>query len=412
MNAATALTPVSPVADRDRSDVLDALRGFALLGILISHVPDFTGYNFLTAPQRALLDPLGLDPSISGVLVLLIREKFVSLFSMLFGIGFAVQLDSAARRGAPFRLRFGRRLAALFVIGGLHAAIWYGDILKDYAVLGAVLLLSSRWPVRRVATAAVLLLLARLAWPSLIYGIMTAGGPPSVAASSQDFAHGADSVAAFFSQNLQLLKVKALQMVYEGRFLTILTMFYIGAWVGRRELYRDLARHRGLLVRALAICAPVGAVADLALVRFQHDTNTFPPTPDWVAFQSLVAIAAPALSLAYASAFALLWLALDGGVLRRLAPVGRTALTSYVSQTLFCTIAFVWLGLGRGLGAAGCLAAAFLLFSVQGVIAALWLRGFRFGPLEWIWRCATYLEAIEIRRRPSSPGAATGVPLS
>ena len=148
----------------------------------------------------------------------------------------------------------------------------------------------------------------------------------------------------------------------------------------------------------LAVCGPVGALADLALVPFQHATNAFPPTWDWVVFQSLVAIAAPALCLAYASAFALAWLALEGRFLRRLASIGRKALTSYISQTLLCTVAFTWLGLGRSLGATGCMMAAVFIFAAQCVLAWAWLQRFQYGPLEWIWRCATYGEIIPIRR--------------
>ncbi len=410
MTATTASHSVSPVAEGDRSEVLDALRAFALLGILISHVPDFTGYSLLPAAQRALLDPLGVDPSVSATLVLLIREKFVSLFSLLFGIGFAVQLDSAERRDAPFRLRFGRRLAALFVLGAAHTALWYGDILKDYAVFGVLLLLSSRWPVRRIAIAAIALLVARLAWPALIYSIVTALGPThGVGAPDKAFADGvaglgADPVA-FLRNNLQLVKLKALQMVYEGRFLTIPAMFYIGALVGRLKLYLNITQHRRLLVWAFLLCGAFGVLADTALIPFQHDTNAFPPTHDWVAFQSLVAIAAPALAVTYASGFALLWIALDGRGLRRLAPIGRTALTNYISQTLLCTLAFEWLGLGAHLGAVGCLVAALAIFTVQCVISTVWLKHFRFGPLEWAWRSVTYLEAIDIRRRTPLAGA-------
>jgi len=395
MNAA------GPIAERERADVLDALRAFALLGILVSHVPDFTGYTFLPAPQRALLDPVGIDPIAASSLVLLIREKFLSLFSLLFGIGFAIQLDSAARRGTPFAWRFGRRLAALFVIGVAHAAIWYGDILKDYAVLGLVLLVSSRWPIRRVVLGIVVLLTARLAWPTLVYALSIAAGLSHHGASpAQAFADGATGLSrGFFRQNLGLVGLKGLQMIYEGRFLTILTMFFIGAWIGRTGLHRDLARHRKLLVFVVATCGLVGVLASAAQVPFEAATNAFPPTRDWVAFQSLVAIAAPALCLAYAAAFALVWVALDGGALRRLAPVGRTALTSYITQTLFCTIAFTWLGLGRGLGAVGCLTAALVIFSLQCVLARAWLQHFRFGPLEWAWRCATYGELIALRRR-------------
>jgi len=389
--------------DGERSGVLDALRAFALLGILMSHVPDFTAYNFHPAQERAFWDPLGVDTQVHSALVFLIREKFLCLFALLFGVSFAVQLDSSARRGAPFRMQFGRRLAALFVMGAAHAAIWYGDILKDYAVLGLALLLAAHWPARRLAGAAALLLATRLTWPLLVHsGLAVIGVSLDRPAPDQAFAQGASGlgqgVGAFFQANLQLVSLKAQQMIYEGRFITILSMFFIGAWIGKKGLYRDLGRHRRLLLRTLAVCVPIGICAEAAGQAFRDAINTFPPTWAWVAAQSLVAVAAPALALAYASGFALAWLRLEGRFLRLLSPVGRTALTSYVTQTLVCTAAFVWLGLGRGLSAIGCLGVAVLIFAVQCVLASTWLRRFRLGPLEWLWRCATYGRIIEIRR--------------
>src|SRR5262249_763326 len=133
-----------PIADSERADVLDALRGFALLGIFISHIPDFSGHSFMTPAERSGLDYFGVDGAPGAIQDFLIRGKFYSLFSLLFGIGFAVQLESASRRGANFTRHFARRLAVLFVIGLVHASLWYGDILKDYALIGFLLILSRR----------------------------------------------------------------------------------------------------------------------------------------------------------------------------------------------------------------------------------------------------------------------------
>jgi uncharacterized protein len=202
-------------------------------------------------------------------------------------------------------------------------------------------------------------------------------------------------------ENLSLVGLKAGQMIYEGRFIAILAMFFVGATVGRLRLYRDLARHRTGLIRALVVCGIVGVGAEAVLLPYERATNAFPPTADWVVFQALTAIATPALSLAYASAFALAWLALKGHGLGAFAPAGRTALTNYVGQTLVCVTAFVWLGLGRGLGATGCMIAAGLIFAGQGVLAQAWLRRFRYGPLEWVWRRATYGAPVELLRGPA-----------
>ena len=128
--------PAAPIAESERAEVLDALRGFALLGILVSHVPTFSGYEFLPAGQQVGLDALGIDRGLTALCDFLIRGKFFSLFSLLFGIGFSVQLESARRRGARFGSRFTRRLAVLFVLGVAHGLIWYGDILRDAVLWG------------------------------------------------------------------------------------------------------------------------------------------------------------------------------------------------------------------------------------------------------------------------------------
>src|SRR5262245_31663569 len=128
MSFAPTHPPAFPIADAERAEVLDALRGFALLGIAVTHMPDFSGYSFLPEASRAALDRFGLDAPFATVAEFLIRGKFFSLFSFLFGIGFAVQIDSAARRGRNFNRHFTRRLTALLAIGAAHACLWYGDI--------------------------------------------------------------------------------------------------------------------------------------------------------------------------------------------------------------------------------------------------------------------------------------------
>ena len=103
MTVTSANHSASPIEDRERAEVLDALRGFALLGIVVTHMPDFSGYSFLPAAAKEALDRFGFDAQFAAIAEFLIRGKFFSLFSFLFGIGFAVQIDSAGRRGAKDR---------------------------------------------------------------------------------------------------------------------------------------------------------------------------------------------------------------------------------------------------------------------------------------------------------------------
>lgn len=380
----------TPVEEVERADILDALRGFALLGIFISHMPDYAGTH-----------------ESHPVAEFLIRGKFFSLFALLFGIGFAVQIESAARRGANFNRHFIRRLAALFVIGLAHAFVWYGDILKDYALIGFVLLLTARSNIATLARVTALVLLLRIVWPLIMWAVIPVDPSPRSEAnpvaefgSLTDAFHGADLAAVFYA-NLELARLKALQMIYDGRAVSVLGMFLIGALVGRLRIYRDLAGNATLIRRVFCVCAPIGVAGNAALVPLHAATPGYPPSGMWVVEQCLFAIAVPAMALAYASGFALLWQRGWSRMLNALAPAGRTALTTYVSQTLIGISIFYGIGLGVGdkLSFVQMTLAAAAIFALQCVASRTWLRAFRFGPLEWLWRRATYGTPVEMLRR-------------
>jgi uncharacterized protein len=396
-----------PISEDERADVLDALRSFALLGILISHVPGFSGYEWMTPGEQASLDRFGIDTSLAAISDFFIRGKFFSLFSLLFGIGFAVQLESAMRRGADFARHFARRLAILFVIGTAHALIWYGDILKDYALIGLLLIVTARWSAARTGWAAASILILRAIWPLAVLALVVWLAPLKQDANpAGDFfaltrAFEGTDVAAMFEANLELLRLKALQMIYDGKAISILGMFLLGAYIGKRRIYRDLASNAPLFRRVLCVSAPLGILGNAALVPIDWMTPEYPPSTMWVIEQALFAIAVPAMTLAYASGFALAWQHSFGRALRLLAPAGRMALTTYVSQTLICVVLFYGIGLSlRGsIGLAECMIVALAVFTLQCVASAIWLGIFRFGPLEWIWRRATYGIPLPMLRR-------------
>jgi len=405
----TYARPSAPIADGERAEVLDALRGFALLGILVSHVPTFSGYEFLPAAQQTALDALGIDRGLTALCDFLIRGKFFSLFSLLFGIGFSVQLESARRRGARFARHFTRRLAVLFVLGVLHGLIWYGDILRDYALLGLLLLPTANWSARQTGRAAIAWLLARVAWPFLVFAIaVPLARIAATTASGDPQNHFFESTRAFtdpswreaFSANLELLRLKALQMIYSGKAISIVGMFFLGAYVGKARLHVDLASSARTLTRTLAWCAPIGILGNLVLVPLHAATPGYPPTLSWLADEALFAVAVPALAVAYASGFALLYTGAARTVLRAFAPAGRVALTTYITQTLIGISLFYGVGLGFSgtVGQAACIAIAVVIFIAQSALAVLWLRCFRFGPLEWCWRRATYGVPIPMAR--------------
>ena len=396
-----------PIVEVERADVLDALRGFALLGIFVSHVPDFSGYTFMSEAGRAAVDRHGLDGLLDPTLHFLIQGKFFSLFSLLFGIGFAVQLESALRSGRHFASHFARRLSILLLIGAAHALIWYGDILKDYALIGLLLIVTARWSASATGIAAGMVLLGRALWPMLMWHLLapTAMAPTATtpaadfAALTQTFA--GNDPAQMFAANLDLLRLKALQIIYDGKAISILAMFLLGAYIGKRRIYRDLARHTALFRRVFVVCAPIGIVGNAQLVSLAASTPAYPPSEAWVVEQMLAAFAVPAMTLAYAASFALLWTRFDGAFLRALAPTGRMALTTYVSQTLIGVTTFYGIGyaLHGTLSLAECVLFALAVFAAQCAISTLWFRFFRFGPIEWLWRRATYGTRLPMLKR-------------
>lgn len=399
----------APIAEAERADVLDALRAFALLGIFLTHVPEFTGFDFMSAPEQAARDIFGTNAALAFLSDFFIRGKFFSLFSLLFGIGFAIQLDGVVRRGTSFARHFARRLAVLFAIGALHALIWYGDILKDYALIGLLLIVTARWSPAKTLIAASVILLMRAAWPLLMLALISKATPLAAdahptgdfTALTQTFA--GSNLAATFAANAELLRLKALQMVYDGKAISILGMFLLGAYVGKRRVYRDLAANKALLLAVFALGAPVGIIGNAWLASSGTLATQYPPTLYWALGQVAFAFAVPAMTLAYASGFALLWQTDRGKFLRALAPAGRMALTTYVSQTLIGVFVFYGVGAGlRGsLGLLACAVFAVAVFALQCAAATAWFKAFRFGPLEWLWRRATYGTPLPmLRHRP------------
>lgn len=395
-----------PVQERDRADVLDALRGFALLGIFISHVPGFSGFTFMPLLERSELNQFGIDGTLEWLFEFLIRGKFYSLFSLLFGIGFAVQLESATRRGSDFKLRFARRLSILLVIGFVHSLLWYGDILKDYALIGFVLILTAHRRIATVAWVAAGVLVCRIFWPVLVFYLvpvlapLPAGSNPSGSFIELTRSFESTELITIFAANFELLGLKAMQMIYNGKAISVLFMFLLGSLIGRLQLYRNLTINRLLFWRVLFICAPIGIIGNAILVHIHPSIVDYPPSGLWVIERALFAFAVPTMALAYASAFALLW---SHGLRRLLSPlasVGRMALTTYVSQSLIGVALFYGIGLGLR-GSISLVEGTFLaiaIFSLQVLISSRWLRVFQFGPLEWAWRRATYGVPIPILR--------------
>jgi uncharacterized protein len=374
----------SAVAPEERLAAIDILRGIALLGVLmINLIKEFRVSLFA---QFAGADVgSGSDRFLNSFVSYAFEMKAFALFSLLFGIGLAVQYDRLSRRGRPLYWLL-RRLLALLGFGLIHLLfIWNGDILTEYALAGLLVLPTLRVGNKTLLLLALGLLAFYVVMPVLhlpIYWPDEATLRTLVESANSTYAHGSFAQIVHFS----IGELQVVIPLHEYVFPRTLGLFLLGAYLWRVGLPQDLRRHRRSLL-IFGVCAvAIGLAQALALAAGVLSGIA--------ALGDCLSILAPIMqALGYA---ALIGWAVEfpfvGGFLKLFAPLGRMAFTNYILQSLL----FCWVFFGYGLGQFDRMSvtAAFLLgiavYIAQMIGSALWLRRFRFGPLEWLWRSLMY----------------------
>lgn len=379
---------------------VDALRGFALLGILMVNLIFFSG-----PVEQTFGRPLAevASPWTYGLVLTFAQGKFYGLFALLFGLGFAVQMDRFAARGEHPGRRFRRRLLVLLGFGLLHGTLlWMGDILAMYAVIGLLLPAFARRKPRTLLiwAASLLALLTLLCLVGAGFTALGAAFAPqemtrSFAAQEQATAAKiARSLAAYGSgpyADLFRLRLKELLGNY-GMTLSIaphiLAMFLLGLWTWRKGIAQDLEAHRPFLKRLVVWGFGLGLPGNLLYAYLMGQGFTATGAAQAILGFGVYALASPILTVGYAAGLALLvsgpWGRLGGW----LAATGRMSLTNYLTQSLVMTTVFYFYGFGLfgrlalpwalGLGA--------LLWVGQVFLSRLWLQWHAQGPLEALWR--------------------------
>lgn len=417
MTAATApstSTPsaIAPLAANERIETLDVLRGLALLGIFLMNV------EYFTAPLTDLAQGIapgqyGLDRWADAFVYVFVRSKFWTLFSLLFGMGFAVMLSRAGSDGAGFVPMYLRRSLGLLAIGLVHAwLIWAGDILVWYAIAALALLLFRRASLPALWRTGATLYLA-------VVGLMLLGAVsmwalgglmPDAADAAADRADAAlrqAEIAAYASGSYA--DAVAMRLRFFARMFgvnlvlvpMVLGLFLLGAWLVRSGAIVTPVAHRRLFARLLWIGGPLGLAITLASVMIDPNPHTGGSQPMGRALfaMTLHMLAAPLMALAY-MALVVFALQRGGRWLRGLAPAGRMALSNYLMQSLVGTLVFY----GYGLGLWGQVARAWqvlgvvAVFALQLQLSRWWLARFRYGPVEWLWRAFTYWRWPPMRR--------------
>lgn len=393
----------SPSAEGERFELIDALRGFALAGVLLVNLGSFTLYAFLDEAAKAALPTARFDRIADAIKSLLVEDKAITLFSMLFGLGFALQLERAETRGSAGLRLYLRRIGVLLLFGVVHSYLfWWGDILLIYALMGLLLVVCRNLSQRMLLVLGFFVALApALAEPwidALLQGLPTQEAMERANIAAFSSPHWARALA----QNLTFSNWAYL--AWWGVFPFVFGRFLLGYWAGRSELLQRPDIHRGLLLRLFLVTALIGSAATLLGYfesRIASRIAVLAGQAGTLLFEMILRTGPLALGIAYATGFALLFLRPScRRYLRPLAPVGRMALTNYLLQTAVCLPVFYGVGLGIGprYGVVGILSAWILLFGAQIVFSHWWLSRYRFGPMEWLWRSLTYARMQPMKR--------------
>lgn len=411
---------MAPVAANERIDLIDILRGMALFGILAANMRGFGAPAQVYGNINRLFTS-NADWIAQAFVNSVFQGKFVTLFSFLFGLGFAVQMTRAQERGKSVSF-YPRRLFFLLCFGMVHAwLIWWGDILFDYALCGFVLLLFRK---RTTKTIAIWSLSLFAAIPVLITGFYIAsffgfhgfGGPGDPAKFNAALQH---SISVYRDGSYFAMVRLRFQDWWEFHrppgpiflLVFVLPRFLAGLWVWRTGLVTNPEPFLPTIKKICGWGFVIGLICDAVSLYVQFIVKPKPGSFTFPGYLSGVAqqISYPAIAAFYACGVLLLvqspvWK-------RRLTPfgaVGRMALTNYLTESIVCTWIFHWTRLYGKVGPAIELIPTVVLFAIQILFSVWWLKRYQFGPAEWLWRCLTYGKMQPMRRvSVESPGFTT-----
>ena len=390
---------LTPIAPAEREPILDVLRGFAVLGILLVNIEVMRGPDWLGLMDGDPIEPSGAwDAAVRFAIGWFASGKFLSSLAILFGVGAALISARSLRAGESPRPLLARRYLCLAAFGLAHMLVYPGDILFLYGLTGLALLPFVRL---RVGTALLWSAAIGVAYCVLTF-FMVATVPEAADAhgaveSTEDlktealtaFASGsvASMLAAHASQSLYLQPQQLVALPW------ILALFLFGFAIARAGVTSDFPAHRALLKRGAWLGLVLGVPANFVL-------GFGGPLPGWGAvaaeepawltnWTTLAIVAgAPVLAVGYLCTIALA--CLRSGASRRLAAVGRMALTAYLMQSVLALAVFGGLRLYDGLSTAAALLVVAAIWTILLIACPLWLRAFRIGPAEWLWRSAAY----------------------
>jgi uncharacterized protein len=397
--------PTAFIAGKERILSVDVLRGFALFGILYSHM--IVWYAAGALPEQYLRADYGVLSLVAfGSYFLLYMGKFFSIFSFLFGLSFYLQLHSLSKYSNHPVAHFAWRLAILGLIGLAHHTFWRADILSIYVPLGFLLIFF-----RGISNKALLLIgcLLALNLPTLVMQLANLvlynhhellASDPKVESALYLQVITQDNFLEMCRGNLLGTYDKLVYQINSGRLLITFGFFLLGMWVGRLGWFNspETSQQKALLLfrkswKTILLLIALGIVGGVGFGVANVDIEKTP----WAQFPFIVLfnLINTALTLLYITSIVLLmnkerWV-------KRLAPlanIGKMALTTYLTQSIVGVFLFFHVGFGLfgKTTPAENIGICIVIFALQMIFSTWWLKRFYYGPVEWLWRSATFLK--------------------
>lgn len=399
-------TTIQPVKAKERIVFLDILRGFALFGILFANLLTWSGLKYLPISDIVELGNFADDRGIYQIIKFFVDTKFYTLFSILFGVGFFLQI-SKNRDNPAFPRSYLWRMFLLLIIGIIHSVIWSGDILSLYALMGMVLLALRNIPVQKTLLVGLSLFFLPILL-SVIYMYTFARDLPVLPKTAllvypdmtpEEVKAGFQStdIWVVLQTNLHSLKYRWLSFIPDGRPFKVLGLFFLGGYLYTTQFFTVQAKKWNLFFLFFI----VGSLFTVASLSIEGNVASYSRNWTDVLDKLLHEIGQLSLSLSYICLLAKVVDAFPKFIFFDwLKNYGRMSMTSYLGHTaLSIFIFYPVLGLGYfgNLTLENTYYVAVLILIFQLLFSNIWFKFFSFGPVEWIWRCASYRKWFPLR---------------
>lgn len=391
MHSSTTLT------NNNRIEIADVLRGFAVMGITLIHFIERFSLN--SFPEETCNFLIFTDKVIWDSIFFTFSGKAYCIFALLFGFSFFIQDNSQKEKGRDFRGRFAWRLVLLFFIACINSTLFPGEILVLYALLGYVMIAVCRLSTRTIAIIAIILLLQPLEWGQIIYAVINPeyiinaefDGPywEIVNTVQKEGSFLEMSKTAIWTGNIANMG----WMLLHGRVTQTAALFMIGILIGRSNVFIYSEKNMKLWIKVfIAVTLAFFPIYGLMAVLPDFINREALLVPSILILKSLSNIAFT--GILFAGVILVYYLTKFKRVLHQLAPYGRMSLTNYLSQSLIGGFLFYnWgLGLYQYTGITACFLMGIGMFLIQLFFCRWWLRSHRQGPLEWLWKKATWIK--------------------